>query len=86
MKDNTPQIIICDCNSPEHQLIVTSDEDFIYLHIHLIKRGFWSRVKYAIKYIFGYKCKYGAWDEILLGPQHVGSFQEITDKLKSLKQ
>lgn len=54
----------------------------VYVDVHLVKRSFWARVKYAVKYIFGYKSKYGAWDEILLGPQHIKSLESVVKYLK----
>lgn len=61
--------LICECGSGEHLLIVRKDiedENNFYLEIHLTKFGFWERLKYGLKYIFGYQCKYGAFDEIIL--------------------
>lgn len=38
-----PAVLICDCNSTEHQIVVyPEDEDgLVYCHIHLIHYGFW---------------------------------------------
>jgi len=60
-------IIICECNSIEHQLIFRKfkDEREIYLQIHLNKKPFFKRLKYAFKYLFGYKCRFGAFDEVI---------------------
>ena len=59
---NTTDILICDCNSTEHQIVIYYDKDeydslgitipMCYFHIHLNKRPFWERVKYGIQYIF----------------------------------
>lgn len=71
------QVIFCDCHSPEHQLIVLGDEDFVYLHIHLDKRSFWKRLVAGVKYIFGYYCQYGHWDEILLNKEAADRFGNL---------
>jgi hypothetical protein len=46
------------------------DDNNAYLHIFLRERRFFKRLLYGIKYIFGYKCKYGHWDEIILNDTH----------------
>lgn len=35
------------------------------------------RLKYAIKYLFGYQCKYGAFDEIILGTKQYNNIKGI---------
>lgn len=68
------QLYICECYSPEHQMIWNPSPDKteknIYIHVHLVKRSFWGRLKYGVKYIFGYQSQYGAFDEIILGHEH----------------
>lgn len=71
------ELILCECNSLDHQMIIIQDpeeEDFVFLEVHLSNKNFLSRVKYAIRYIFGYKSRFGAWDEFILHK----------DKLKNL--
>lgn len=89
-KENTTikDVILCDCNSSDHQVLVfydKKDEDKnAYLNIHLTNnRGFMDRVKYAFKYIFGYKSRYGAWDEFILNPADADKFQAMVDFLRS---
>jgi hypothetical protein len=74
-----PQILICNCNSTEHQIVLlqAENDDVLYLQIHLAPRPFLHRLKYAIKYIFGYRCKYGAWDEFELTKEHVEILNQI---------
>lgn len=92
MEKKTTQVkdvILCDCNSSEHQMLIfydTSDEDKeAYLHIHLAKKSFVERVKHAFKYIFGYKSRFGAWDEFILNPDDADKFQALVDYLRGLK-
>ena len=35
------------------------------------------------KYIFGYKCKYGHWDEIILNDTHSETLIDLGEKLKA---
>ncbi len=87
-------LIICTCGSVEHQMIISYDVDTneepeyddVYVSIHLSTyRGFWNRLKYAVKYIFGYKCRYGAFDEIILNPDDHMKFQNVANKLLDIK-
>lgn len=59
------------------------EEKIIFVHIHLNKKPFWERVTYAFKYIFGYKCRYGAFDEILLDESHSKQLSKAAKYLNS---
>jgi len=94
MKNKT-DILICDCHSTEHQLIMIYEENewdngesypMCYFHIHLKKRPFWERVKYGIKYIFGRQCRYGAFDEFIFNPEDSDKLQNLVDYLNSQKK
>jgi hypothetical protein len=70
------EVIICDCHSAEHQVIFNYDkeDDDIYIHIHLSNPSFWSR----LKYLFGYKSRFGAWDEIIVSKEE---FKQSMDRV-----
>lgn len=78
-------IILCECGSDEHQIIVHHDieDKEVYLHIHLTNRSFFGRLIYGLKYIFGYHCRYGHWDEIVLNEKDSDKFQKIANTLKN---
>ena len=83
-----PTIFICSCNSTDHQMVIYHTTDPLYgpeayVHVHLIRRSFWYRLKYAIKYVFSYKSRYGAWDEFILDPTHVTSLEKLINHLNS---
>lgn len=70
-----PELLICECNSTEHQLIFLPYEDKehgneVYVHVHLVSQPFWKRLRHGIKYIFGHKSRFGDFDEILLTKNH----------------
>ncbi len=69
MKD---ELIICDCNSAEHQMVLRFDEEdkMVYVEIHLVPLAWYKRLWHGIKYIFGYKCCYGNFEELILSPKH----------------
>lgn len=79
------QVYFCDCYSPEHQMVFNpsplEDEEMIYVHIHLVRYSFWKRLVHGIKYIFGYQSRYGAFNEIILGPQHSKQLLEASKYL-----
>jgi hypothetical protein len=54
----------------------------VYIHTHLVKRPFWKRVKYGLKYIFGYQSRYGAFDEFIVNPDDVHNIEKIVGHLK----
>lgn len=71
---NETGAMLCECSSFEHQVWFYSYKDENYdelcfsVHLHS-NRSFIGRLWYAIKYIFGYKSRYGAWDEFLMKPE-----------------
>lgn len=85
MNKREPIILICDCHSTEHQLIIREDieeEGYkeAYVSIYLREKSFFNRLKLGIKYIFGYKSKYGAFDEILLSKNNTKQLKEMLDR------
>ena len=83
MKDKN--IMVCECSSVEHQIVFSKfdDEKTIYCSIHLTSnKNFFKRVITGVKYIFGYKCKFGQWDEFLLSEKHIDDLKEITNYLE----
>ena len=72
----------CDCHDFEHSLrfayVPNPHEDSppeLYVEVHLCSPGFWRRLWKGIRYIFGYKSRYGHFDE-------VGINRESVDQLR----
>lgn len=70
------EVIFCRCHSPEHQIILNywpddkPNEKELYVSIHLNNYdNFLRRLWIGLKYAFGYRCKYGNWDEIIISPE-----------------
>ena len=59
---------ICSCSTPEHTLHwhYFPETDELMLSVNLNKFTFWRRLVAGIKYIFGYTCPYGHFDEVLV--------------------
>lgn len=84
-KNKNETILVCDCNSIEHQMLILKYDDGVYVDIHLNKIPFWKRLIYGIKYIFGYQSIYGAFDEFIFKKEHADKLIEVGNYLNSLK-
>jgi hypothetical protein len=65
-------MMICECNSFEHQAILWYDKEDneLYIEIHLTThRNFFKRLRYGLRYALGYTSRFGAWDEFLMKPE-----------------
>lgn len=82
------EIFVCECSSAEHQIVFDYDKEdnLVYCHIHLANHSLWNRIKQGIKYILGYKCRYGHWDEFIWKIEHADKLLEIGNKLKQLEK
>ena len=79
------EIVLCQCENPEHQMlfrVLDADCD-VYVTIHLVPLPFWTRLWTGIKYIFGYRCKYGDFDEIVLRPEDAPKFRKVCKWLET---
>ena len=81
------ELFICQCDNVEHQLIFSYFDDLddgeVYVSIHLNpKHGIFKRIKYAIKYIFGYRSKYGDFDEFIFKNEDVHKLEKIVNFMK----
>lgn len=80
------ELFICSCENTEHQIVFSyfEDDDIhnVYATIHLRKKSLWARLKYGIKYIFGYQSRYGAFDEFIFNPNDARRLQKVVNFLK----
>jgi hypothetical protein len=66
------EVFICSCGSMEHQMTFWYDDEanMFYTEVHLTTRhNIFKRFWYSLKYTFGYKCRFGAWDEFIFDPE-----------------
>jgi hypothetical protein len=82
-------VTVCHCMSEEHQFTFTFDPDseeneFLecYLDVHLYhgRRGFFRRVWHAVKFVFGYKSRYGNWDGAIVSREEARKLRDLFDK------
>jgi hypothetical protein len=80
------KLFLCDCSSSEHQMLFHFDPDngSVYCHIHLAKRPFLKRIKYGLKYIFGYYCRFGHWDEFVFNPEDAPKLKRVSSMLSTM--
>lgn len=81
--------VSCECSSTEHKIHFEYEppsytlKQFgeIFVHVYLNPtNSLLQRIGLAVKYVFGYQCKYGAWDETIIrkqGPEVVALFQQM---------
>lgn len=65
---------VCQCHSLEHFFVISYDQtwnDSVFVNVYLSHLPFFKRFILGIKYIFGYKSRYGNYEEILLDKTQV---------------
>lgn len=66
------EFFVCRCHDVSHQLVLETleteenEEHVVYGCFHIVHLEFWEKLKCAMKYIFGRKCKDGDFDALLL--------------------
>lgn len=84
-----PEYFDCQCHSSEHTLRMWFDDDpdfsCVYISVFLGNYGFIKRAWNALKYVFGYKCRYGHFDEFMLRPEDADRFIAVLKRLKKAK-
>lgn len=79
------ELFVCSCASLEHQMLFWYDEEdkLLYTEVHLITRhGFFKRLWYGLRYAFGRKSNFGAWDEFLFDASDIKKLQETLNNIK----
>ncbi len=81
----------CSCGSSEHTLKFildfdrygegTTDHDpMIYTEVYLNDwQPLWKRIWVAVRYVFGYRCRYGHWDCFNMRPQDAVQLRDMLD-------
>lgn len=80
MKDEK-LVLECACSSDEHTVIakLSDDDNYkeVYLAIYLTKLSFWKRLCLGVKYIFGYQCRFGAFEEVIWTDENIPEIEKI---------
>lgn len=90
MHHDIQELFICRCGYTPHQVVIRTidfDEDpEVYVEVALIADGFFKRLVHGIKYIFGYRNGFGAFDEIILRPEDAPRLQRVVDMLEEARR
>ena len=66
--------LACDCHNVEHITrfsYLEEEPNEICMETHLVDHlNFWKRILKAIKYVFGFKFKYGYFDCTIISPEN----------------
>lgn len=76
--------INCECHHPEHAFNLTFDkkDGDLFLTIFLSNGRWYKRIVPALKFIFGYKSRFGHFDEVQIDPNKRSQLFEIIKKFK----
>ena len=82
------EYFVCECEAPQHSFTFHDMTDIdgkwtdpVYINIHMAQCYPWyKRIWYAIKYVFGYKSRYGDWDTILLKENDLVRLRNLLDE------
>lgn len=78
----------CECGADEHTLrfILDKEDGILYTHIYLNHYlPWWKRAWRAIRYVFGYRCRYGHWDSWLIRAEDAPRLRALLDELEASK-
>jgi len=78
----------CNCHSPEHTFRFWLDEHDpgLYGYVFLGGVPWWQRILKAVKYVFGYRCRYGFFDEFILQENDVDRLMDLLQRYKKAAQ
>ena len=83
-----PEYYECQCHTPEHTLRFWLDDDpsdpSVFVSVFLANDSWYRRIASGLKYILGYKCRYGHFDEFILRAEDCDRLIGILEKLKAV--
>ena len=84
------ELFVCRCHDVQHQFVI-STVDFdenpeVYLDVFLYPAGFFKRLVYGIKYIFGHRSVFGYFDEVIIKPEDAPRLQMVVDMLEEVRR
>lgn len=83
-----PEYFECQCHSPEHTLRFWLDDDpgfpCLYASVFLDSCPWHRRLWLGLKYVFGYKCRYGHFDEFMLRADDCDRMIAMLNRLKEI--
>ena len=80
----TAEFFECACHSDEHTLTFRYVPEYNELYTSVFlnqRRNVFKRVWIALKFVFGYKCKYGHWDCFYMRLDDAERLKALLDRL-----
>lgn len=80
-------IAVCRCGDVRHQIVflVDDEDNMCYMEVLLNKLPWYKRLIIGIKYIFGCRCRYGAFEEVVLDEEDASKFFRIAHCLAKIE-
>ena len=73
--------VVCKCQSDEHVVRFTYDEEDMWVSVHLHQyRPLWKKIWTRIKYMFGYRSKYGHWDVCMISKKEAKELKKVLEQ------
>lgn len=77
------EFVLCSCNHADHLLIINYNEEKDYadcsIEIHLSPLPFFQRLIRAFKYVFGYRSRYGDYEEMVIDRERALKIKNFLD-------
>ena len=83
------QLFICECNSLDHVMLLSYDneDNTAYINIRLsTHHGFFNRLWRGLQYAFGRKSRFGDFDEFIIQPDDALKMIETLSRIKQPPQ
>ncbi len=83
------QLFICECRSIDHVMLFSFDKEdnTVYVHVRLSTyHNFFNRLWRGLKYAFGFKSRFGDFDEFLVQPDDALKMIETLSKIEQPPQ
>jgi hypothetical protein len=74
------EFIVCSCGSLDHMLVVNKDAEDATVEVHLAPLPLWKRIRNAVKYVLGYRSRFGDYEEFFLSRESAGRLRECLDE------
>ena len=81
--DKNREFILCECYSFDHvwHLFYDEDDDLLYVTSHLRTGNIFKRIIVAIKYVLGYRSRFGEFDEFLIGEDQANKVIKLLSRI-----
>lgn len=86
ISDKHDKVVVCDCEDMEHIIRFTwwggddISDRFIYVHYFLQHDRLLKRIVNAVKYVCGFKSRYGHFGEVLINVEDVQELRYLFDE------